>query len=472
MLPPLFRHYRGPVTRCLSRENGTIAEALEKMSPESEAHFMAASRAQAEHELFLARFMNWRVSMLGAIGLGLLIGGMYYYVTRATALFEWMTLHVTAYAAIGAMCWHYQRRRPVAGSNEQKRWLRAWTAAAGIAGFITGSLPWWLPADNAGSVLSASVIVSIAIIAFVASRGHRPIIYATVIGQTAAVSLALALHARVPLAVPISLLFACFVLAFGLLLNRAMLNAIAQRLYAQHLSAELAETHRKELQVQQLEAALRERRRMMEDMHDGLGSSLLSSLILLENGRLSVDGAAAVMRECVDDLRLIVDSQEPAAQDLSTLVGMLRYRLQHRIHAAGIDLRWRMDELPDQPWLNPSQSLDLLRILQEAIANALKHAQASEIEFSTRRADAHVELVIRDNGRGFDAGAGSQSGHGLRGMRVRATRLGAVMRVESEKGAGTQVVLQLPMPACTANTGHATAQSADLTTPGAATLAS
>jgi len=413
----------------------------------SEKEFLQASRSQAEHGLFLARFANWRVSMIGGIGLGLIVGGMYYYVTQAPALLWWMAANSSVFLTIAALCWRYERALPDPASSKQRRWLRVWTVAGAVSGTVTGSLLWCLPPGRKDLLLSATVIISIAMIGYVASRGYRPILYATVIGQTVTVCTALVVLAHLPLIVPLCVLFAAFVLIFGLALNRSMLNAIGQRLYAQHLSSELAEAHRRQLQVQQLESTLRERKRMMEDMHDGLGSALVSSLMMLESNKLSVAEAAAVIRECVDDLRLIVDSQESAAQDLSTLVGMLRYRLQHRIVAAGIRLHWNMQELPERPWLNPSQSLDLLRILQEGIANALKHAHATEIAFGARLVDERIEFVIKDDGRGFDAGATFPGGRGLRSMRARADRLGAVLAVASERARGTTLTLSVPIPA-------------------------
>lgn len=413
----------------------------------SEQEFLQASRGQAEHGLFLARFGNWRVSMIGAVGLGLIVGGLYYYETHAAALLWWIAVNSGVFLTIAALCWRYELAPPDPASAAQRHWLQAWTVAGAASGAVTGSLLWCLPPDRKDLLLSATLIVSIVMIGYVASRGYRPIIYATVAGQTATLCAALVIHAGMPLIVPLCLLFAAFVLVFGLMLNRSMLNAIGQRLYAQHLSAELAEAHRRQLQVQQLESTLRERKRMMQDMHDGLGSALVSSLMMLETNKLTVAEAADVMRECVDDLRLIVDSQESAAQDVSTLVGMLRYRLQHRIQAAGLRLHWNMEELPERPWLNPSQSLDLLRILQEGIANALKHAHATEIEFGARFADERIEFVISDNGCGFDATAAFPAGRGLRGMRLRADRLGAAFTVFSQDAGGTTLTLSMPVPA-------------------------
>jgi signal transduction histidine kinase len=65
-------------------------------------------------------------------------------------------------------------------------------------------------------------------------------------------------------------------------------------------------------------------------MHDGLGSNLMSALVLAEQGRLSRDAVAGLLRECLDDLRLVIDSLEPIGNDLVTLLALLRHRLARR----------------------------------------------------------------------------------------------------------------------------------------------
>jgi signal transduction histidine kinase len=412
----------------------------------AEADFVAAHRTQAEHGLFAARFANWRVSVAGGSALGVVVSGLYYYLTDDAALFGWLLLHTAGYACIGAMCWVYERRRPDPSGAEHRRWLHGWTVATAATGVIMGSLLWWLPVGRDELLLSAVLIASLAAVAQAVSRGHRPIVYAAVLGQTTALCAALVLHADLAWMVPICLLFAAFALVFGRTLNRATQDAIMQRLYAQHLAAALATAHRNELELQRQRSVQLERERMMEDMHDGLGSSLLSALVLLERKELPVSAAAAVMRECVDDLRLVVDSREPAARDLSTLVGMLRYRLQPRIQAAGVRLHWHMDDLTGSPWLHPTNSLHLLRILQEALTNALKHSGARDIELGTRQLNGAIELTVMDNGAGF-AAPSAAPGRGLATMQSRAQRLGATLTVASQPGRGTTVTVRLPLPA-------------------------
>jgi signal transduction histidine kinase len=135
---------------------------------------------------------------------------------------------------------------------------------------------------------------------------------------------------------------------------------------------------------------------------------------------------------------------EPASKDISTLLGMLRYRLQHRFEAAGVRLSWHMADLPALDWLDPSLALDLLRLTQEAIANALKHGAATELMLTVRQKDNTIELVVQDNGCGFDLNT-VILGRGLRSQKRRAERLGSELKVDSTPGSGTFLYLQLPV---------------------------
>jgi signal transduction histidine kinase len=208
--------------------------------------------------------------------------------------------------------------------------------------------------------------------------------------------------------------------------------------------AELTQSHVRLREIEQRQTLSQERQRLMQDMHDGLGSSLISAIRSVEHGGLSDTEVSQVLKDCVDDLKLAIDSMEPVEADLLLLLATLRFRLEPRLEGTGIKLRWEVGELPALSWLEPSSALHILRIVQEAFANILKHTRASEIHISTRQLDGGALVTIADNGQGFDvAQALTSGGKGLQNQLRRAQFLAAEVSWESGSK-GTSMKLWLP----------------------------
>ncbi|MCM5679154.1 sensor histidine kinase [Schlegelella sp. S2-27] len=247
------------------------------------------------------------------------------------------------------------------------------------------------------------------------------------------------------------LVFAAFLYAVlrrysGAIEEVEQINASLEERLAQR-TAQLEENHRRLRDVEREQAMLLERQRLMRDMHDGMGSALMSSLVLVEQGKLDIQAVAAVLRECVDDLRLVIDSLEPIGHDLVTLLATLRYRLGKRLEAAGLQLEWQVDDLPPLPWLDATAALQVLRIVQEALTNILKHARARKVTIALRKTGDAVEVHIDDDGIGFDASAvgnAPTASKGLRNLRKRAQTLGGDVVFASQPGR-TCVTLVLPV---------------------------
>jgi signal transduction histidine kinase len=228
-------------------------------------------------------------------------------------------------------------------------------------------------------------------------------------------------------------------------LNEAeRLNAeLEQRVEEKH--AELERTYAKTQQLTREAAVVEERARIMSDMHDGIGAQLISTLSLVEQGDASPQQVATALRECIADLRLTIDSLEPTDNDLLPALGNLRYRLDGQLKKLGVTLDWQVRELPALACLTPHNLLHVLRILQEAFTNILKHAQADTIRVETGvdAAHGHVFIRVRDNGKGFTAGS-PQHGHGLANMAQRAKTVGGELRI-LPSAAGTTLDLLLPL---------------------------
>ncbi|MGH6612709.1 sensor histidine kinase [Sphingomonas sp.] len=227
--------------------------------------------------------------------------------------------------------------------------------------------------------------------------------------------------------------------------------------------AELLASHQKRREIERRELIHHERQRLMQDMHDGLGSSLVSALRVVEHGKIDDTAIAELLKSCIDDLKLTIDSMEPVETDLLLLLGTLRFRLQPRLEATNIRLRWEVTEAPPLTWLDQRHSLHILRILQEAFTNVVKHAGASEIKVATRVAGGEVMIDIADNGRGFDPAVTSQ-GRGLHNQAHRAAAIGG--RVDVRSGTkGTRFTLYLPIRQPSAPANPSDANPADIDSP-------
>lgn len=198
----------------------------------------------------------------------------------------------------------------------------------------------------------------------------------------------------------------------------------------------------------QRDAIAAERGRILQDMHDGMGAQLVTALRLARAPAGDRHELARAIEESLQDLRLIIDSLDFTEQDdLLPLLGNLRFRLEPRLEALGMRLAWDMQPLSELSGLAPQAALSVLRIVQEALNNAVQHAGARCLEVSARRGDDAIVICIADDGRGFDPAARTAgSGRGLAGMRLRAARLGATLAVDSS-AQGTVVALALPCPA-------------------------
>ena len=209
-------------------------------------------------------------------------------------------------------------------------------------------------------------------------------------------------------------------------------------------SEQLSAQHERLREAERQQALLLERQRLMQDMHDGLGSSLLSAMVAVEQGRMAQSTVVEVLRECVDDLRLVIDSLEPVGHDLVSLLATMRYRLAKRLQGSGLVMEWDVQDLPPLTWLEPPDALHVLRLLQEALNNVLKHAEAQRVRIATRDLGDRIEIRVEDDGQGFDM-ATARKGRGLRNQVKRAQRLGGTLHVESAPGMGTRLSLRLPV---------------------------
>jgi signal transduction histidine kinase len=214
--------------------------------------------------------------------------------------------------------------------------------------------------------------------------------------------------------------------------------------------AELGLIHQQLREVALRQSISDERQRLMQDMHDGLGSSLISAIRSVERGGIGELKVAQILKDCLDDLKLTIDSMEPVEADLLLLLATLRFRLEPRLEGTGVALSWEVQELPTLAWLDPSSALHILRIVQESVANILRHTRATAIRVATARDALGVTVTIADNGQGFDVdrALAQTTGRGLHNQQRRAQAVAGSVSWASS-AAGTRFMLWLPLQRAT-----------------------
>jgi signal transduction histidine kinase len=186
-----------------------------------------------------------------------------------------------------------------------------------------------------------------------------------------------------------------------------------------------------------------ERTRLIADMHDGTSGHIASILAGLKSENLAPDQAIEQLEACLRDLRLVLDSMNfSATEDLASALGLLRSRMSPLIESIGVTLVWSTFQIDDGISYPPKTLLSMFRIMQEALVNALKHSNATEIKVSATQTDASMIIQIEDNGVGFENESTNDAGYGLDSMRSRARMIGANLGIESSN-TGTRVRLVL-----------------------------
>ncbi len=241
------------------------------------------------------------------------------------------------------------------------------------------------------------------------------------------------------------------VIAFGvILLNRFAsalresedLNAtLSQRVEAQVAQVDAAHARTRALESEQV--LNRERERIMRDMHDGLGGHLIGTLAQLDPSRPRDAGIVQDLELALTDMRLMLDSMDHEMSDIADVVAVFRNRVEHRLTAADINTTWRIAQLPNMK-LDADRKLHLLRILQEAVTNTLKHANADEFQFNICEQVGKLEILVADNGCGV--GPQSSHGRGMTNIRHRAEVAGFHLQLghPTEYPSGTQIKLTIP----------------------------
>lgn len=197
-----------------------------------------------------------------------------------------------------------------------------------------------------------------------------------------------------------------------------------------------------------------ERQRIARDLHDNVGSQLVSAMALLDPAVPAQAQALRVLEQCMLDLRLVVDSMDSAGESVTERLARLRHRIQPVLERRGIQMAWDVDCTDDARLPDGECAGHLVCIAQEALSNVLQHSGATQVQMHM----AHVpredawHLDISDNGSGLSTAHATPhatsyahgGGQGLAGMQQRARLAGGQLHLLHPPQGGTCVRVVLP----------------------------
>jgi signal transduction histidine kinase len=198
-----------------------------------------------------------------------------------------------------------------------------------------------------------------------------------------------------------------------------------------------------------------ERRRIAGELHDGVGQVLTALTLTLDSADAEPD--VEVARQRYASARGLADAALAGTRDLSHRIRPARLEERGLVAAvrdlalqSGFPVGVQADDAAGDPHvLGPTATVEVYRIVQEALANAAHHSEASRAEVRITRQDDRLTVVVADEGRGFDPAEVPESGIGIAGMLERARLLGGQLSIESAPLSGTRVTVSLPTLATT-----------------------
>jgi two-component system NarL family sensor kinase len=212
------------------------------------------------------------------------------------------------------------------------------------------------------------------------------------------------------------------------------------------VAVERARLHARRLESAQTE----ERNRLAREIHDTIAQDLTAIAFQLEAAeallgrqgdpervRRSVSTALGLTRKGLEEARRSVLDLRAAPLEGRTLPAALA--------ALAAEAGATFEPSPAVVPLPPAVEVGLYRIAQEAIQNALRHAEAAHISLRLETSPERARLTVQDDGKGFPEGTASSGRFGLVGMRERARLLGGSFQIESSPGAGTRVTVEVPL---------------------------
>ena len=202
-----------------------------------------------------------------------------------------------------------------------------------------------------------------------------------------------------------------------------------------------------------------ERKRVARELHDETTQSILGMVMRLEAAAAIPDEDASQIKHrlteirnlavnTLDNVHKVIFDLRPSVLDDLGLLSALRWYAKNRLME--LDIKARVEVTGEERTLPPQVEITLFRVVQEAITNIAKHAQAKNVLLNVEFKDSAITIEIEDDGRGFDVEtlstqAGENQGLGLLGMQERIELLQGQFHIESQPGNGTRINIEIPL---------------------------
>ncbi|NDB69301.1 MAG: hypothetical protein EB015_15080 [Methylocystaceae bacterium] len=205
----------------------------------------------------------------------------------------------------------------------------------------------------------------------------------------------------------------------------------------------LREVVKKQHDIRNIKLIQQERERLLMEIHDGVGSQLISGMLLAKKQGLQKQTVLEMIQGCIDDVRVIIDCISMAERaNALEVFGKLVERLRPRLAGIGITLTYHPKaRFAEQGEISDVQCLHASRIIQECITNAIKHATCQQIDVFIRQYRDHLLIFVWDDGGGVGDMDLQNLGRGLKNMRKRTRLLGGRIKFQNYRG-GFSVMLR------------------------------
>lgn len=208
-------------------------------------------------------------------------------------------------------------------------------------------------------------------------------------------------------------------------------------------------------ELEKLHAVMQERERIRKDIHDDLGSGLSKIAILSELARQNtvqddftfrqLEKISESSRELIDNLGELIWSNNPANDNLPRLCWYLREHLGAMFDGTNMKFSVELPTFIPEVQVQADWRRNVFLIIKEALHNALKHANATEVVVLVDVKKNMLDVVIQDNGCGFPVEQMTASGNGLSNMNLRVGACQGKLNITSRPGMGTRVKLEVPV---------------------------